>query len=293
MRTRVDPFPAEVVPLDPAPKGTEIERGASGPGDGPLFRDVDADDADRLVAMMDATDRWPAVRAARAWVLEQAALRAGSIVVDVGCGPGTFTEAARAVGARTIDLDRSAAMVAEARRRRNAASVVRADVTALPIGDRVTDLVHVERVLQWCDEPDGALAELRRVVRPGGLVAVTDTDWSTLVVASEDPTVTARLAAAALRWVPHPTLAPSIPRRLRTAGATVAERTDVVTIDGWDPDDPAQLDGPSGLPIRTIVAAVPLDQRDVIAADVEAVATAAREGRFTAELTLVTAVARF
>ena len=243
--------------------------------------------------MMDATDRWPAVRAARTWVLEQAAPRAGSIVVDVGCGPGTFAGTARAAGARTIDIDRSAAMVAEARRRGVAASPVRADITGLPIRDRAADLVHAERILQWCDEPDEALAELRRIVRPGGLVAVTDTDWTTLAVASDDPSVTARLAAAALRWVPNPTLAPSIPSRLGATGATVAERTDLVTLDTWDPDDPAQLDGPPGLPLRTIVTAVPLDQRAVIAADVDAVAAAAREGRFTAELTLVTAIALF
>ena len=59
------------------------------------FRDVDGDDAGRLVAMMDATDAWPEVRAARTWVLEQAAVGRGSTVLDVGSGPGTFAGVAQ------------------------------------------------------------------------------------------------------------------------------------------------------------------------------------------------------
>ena len=55
------------------------------------FAAVDAGDAHDLVAMMDATDAWPAVHTARAWVLEQVALDERSVVVNTGCGPGTFS----------------------------------------------------------------------------------------------------------------------------------------------------------------------------------------------------------
>lgn len=260
---------------------------------GPVFRDVDADDAARLVAMMDATDRWPAVRAIRAWLRDQVDLD-GSTVADVGSGPGTFGNDARGRGARTIDLDRSAAMLAELRRRRRDAVAVQADVLELPLGDGSVDVVHAERILQWTTDPSAALGELRRIVAPGGCLAVTDTDWGTFAVDLADPDGADRWSAAALAWVPHPTFARSLPRRLADLGAaTVAARADAVALTEWDPDEPDQFDGPPGLPLRTIAASAPPGDRAAAAADLAALAAAARSGRFLATLTLVTAVARF
>ena len=137
-------------------------------GPPPAFADVDADVAASLVAMMDATDRWPGVQAARGWVLDRAAVPAGSVVVDVGCGPGTFGATARAAGAVTVDIDRSASMLGAQQRRHPRAAAVLADVGHLPIGDGAARLVHVERVLQWVAEPDEVIGELRRVTEPGG-----------------------------------------------------------------------------------------------------------------------------
>jgi cyclopropane fatty-acyl-phospholipid synthase-like methyltransferase len=54
------------------------------------FAAVDTGDARQLVAMMDATDAWPAVQATRAWLLEQVELADDAVVLDAGCGPGTF-----------------------------------------------------------------------------------------------------------------------------------------------------------------------------------------------------------
>ena len=58
----------------------------------PVFRDVDASDGDALVAMMDATDAWPAVQTARAWIRDTTSAAAGAPrrVLDLGAGPGTF-----------------------------------------------------------------------------------------------------------------------------------------------------------------------------------------------------------
>jgi predicted TPR repeat methyltransferase len=92
------------------------------------FAAVDAGDARDLVSMMDATDVWPAVRAARAWVLEQVAPDERSVVVDAGCGPGTF---GASVSGCAVDVDRSLVMLHEARRRQSDACVVLADVARL------------------------------------------------------------------------------------------------------------------------------------------------------------------
>jgi SAM-dependent methyltransferase len=123
-----------------------------------------------------------------------------------------------------------------------------ADTLALPFPDGVAGTVHCERVLQWTADPDAAVAELWRVTAPGGLLAVTDTDWATFAVDAPEGWVNDVLADAALGWVPHPRLAGTLVDRLTTLGASaVEERRDHVLISAWDPDDPAQADGPPGL----------------------------------------------
>lgn len=262
------------------------------PSQSPTFRDVDADDdVARLIAMMDATDSWPAVQAARSWVID----RAGSPVrtLDVGSGPGTFSSmlvtASSGPAGFFVDVDRSRSMALAARRRRAAACVVVADGVALPLADGAVDLVHAERVLQWVADPEQALSELWRTVSTGGSLAVTDTDWSTFSVDHPDPDAAARLATAAQAWVPWSTFARTVARRLGDLGATeVAVRADAVAVTAWDADDPAEGDGPPGLPLRTIAAAGPEGCAD----DVDVLARLARSGHFFATLTLVTTLAR-
>lgn len=258
-----------------------------------MFRDVDADERVQLVAMMDATDAWPAVRAARAWALERSAVGPGDLVLDVGCGPGTFGALARGAGATTVDLDRSAAMLDVRALRHPAGSAAFAAVEHLPVRDGAATLVHVERVLQWTPDPASALAELHRVTSGDGLLAVTDTDWGTLAVDHPDPSVGARLVDAALGWVTHPVLARGLVRRLRDAGfAAVEARADTIVLTRWDPDDPAQRDGPPGLPLRLITAGARRADRRAADAAVAAVADRARAGEFFATLTLVSVLGR-
>jgi SAM-dependent methyltransferase len=246
------------------------------------FAAVDAGEARDLVAMMDATDAWPAVRAARAWVLQQVALDGDTIVVDAGCGPGTF---GASVPGCAIDLDWSQVMVQEARRRRPGTCVVLGDLTRLPLRDRVADLVHAERVLQWAADPVTALAELVRVTGSGGCLAVTDTDWSTFTVEHPDALAGSRLSAAALTWVPHARIASELPSTVAALGLhDVVVRQDTATITAWDPDDPPQHDGPPGLPLHSIAG--------TYVGDLVPVAERARRGRFRAHVTLVTCVAR-
>ena len=255
------------------------------------FRDVDDADLARLVAMMAATDAWPAVRAARSWVIE----RAGSPgrTLDVGCGPGTFSSMLGAASSAevpfSVDLDRSSSMLRAARRRRPDARPVVGDVSELPLADGRFDLVHAERVLQWVERPARALSELWRAVAPGGVLAVTDTDWSTFSVDHPDPAAAARLAAAAQAWVPWSTFARTVARRLGALGATEVEvRADAVVIATWDPDGAGEVDGPPGLPLRAIAAA----GAETCSGDVDDLARLARSGHFLATLTLVTTVAR-
>jgi SAM-dependent methyltransferase len=246
------------------------------------FTAVDSGDARDLVAMMDATDAWPAVRTARTGVRDQVGLTDEAVVLDAGCGPGTFGAAVRGV---TVGVDCSEVMLQEARARRGDARVVLGDLARLPVRTGAVTLVHAERVLQWTTDPGVVLAELLRVTASGGWLAVTDTDWGTFAVDHPDAAAAARLRDAALRWVPHSRVARDLPSALAALGAhAVRTRHDAATITAWDPDDPAQHDGPPGLPLHSIAGPA--------AADLAPVAARARAGTFRAEVTLVTAIAR-
>lgn len=258
------------------------------------FSDVDSAAVDPLVEMMAATDAWPAVRAARRWTLDRVTgAEASGPLLDVGCGPGTFGASARADGWATVEMDRSVAMLGELRRRRGVTPVAVADVAGLPVRDASAGLVRGERVLQWTDDPDAGLVELCRVAAPGGWVAVTDTDWSTFAVDAPEAWMSQALADAALGWVPHPTFATTVAERLRRLGAVeLHERSDRVDLTRWDPDDPAQLDGPPGLPLHSIAAGATPEHRERAQQAVDEVARAASAGSFGASLTIVTVLAR-
>ena len=113
-----------------------------------------------------------------------AALRPGQQLLDVGCGPGTITLdlAGRVAPGAVVGIDRSAEVVAAADAARATSGVANVefrtgDVYDLADDDRAFDVVHAHQVLQHLSDPVAALAEMRRVLRPGGLLAVRDSDY--------------------------------------------------------------------------------------------------------------------
>ncbi|MCT9932924.1 methyltransferase domain-containing protein [Planotetraspora sp. A-T 1434] len=112
-------------------------------------------------------------------------LRPGMSLLDVGCGPGTITaDLAELVapGAVTgIDPDGGViAQAAEAGAVRELANVTWevGDVYRLAYPDRSFDVVHAHQVLQHVADPVGALTAMRRVCKPGGIVAARDSDYA-------------------------------------------------------------------------------------------------------------------
>ena len=93
---------------------------------------------------------------------------AGRLVLDAGAGTGAGTRALLAAGARVLASDLSAGMLQHARERRPPGMV--ADIQHLPLTAGVLDDAIAPFVLNHLDRPDRALAELARVVRPGGAV---------------------------------------------------------------------------------------------------------------------------
>lgn len=115
-------------------------------------------------------------------------LSAGMDLLDVGCGPASITAdlAERVAPGRVVGLDAAAGALEAARATLSErglseqVEVTSGDVMALPFEDASFDVVHAHQVLQHLADPVGALAEMRRVTRPGGIVAVRDAVYSAM-----------------------------------------------------------------------------------------------------------------
>lgn len=112
-------------------------------------------------------------------------LKPTDVVLDVGCGPGSITLglARRVPEGRVIGIDAAPPVLDVARKAAAAAGderteIAEGDVYALDLPDDSVDVVHAHQVLQHLADPVAALMEMRRVCRPGGLVAVRDADYA-------------------------------------------------------------------------------------------------------------------
>ncbi len=121
-------------------------------------------------------------------------LASGLVVLDLGCGPGTITVelAERVAPGPVVGIDASAEALdtAEARVARSPATtcwLVRGDVHALSLPDASVDVAHAHQLLQHLRDPIAALTEMRRVLRPGGVVAVRDADYGAMAWSPPDP----------------------------------------------------------------------------------------------------------
>ena len=98
-------------------------------------------------------------------------------VADLGCGTGQVTEALAPFVARVIAVDGSAAMLQAAKKRLRAAGNVdlrRGELEALPIDNASVDAAALMLVLHHVPDPARALAEVARVLKPGGAVILVD-----------------------------------------------------------------------------------------------------------------------
>ena len=143
-------------------------------------------------------------------LLDAAGVRSGSTVLDVGTGTGTAAAAACARGARVTAVDAEPGMLAAARRTAPEARVRVATLPELPFPDGAFDAVVGNFVLNHVGRPGEALAELRRVLRPGGLLMLTIRDYDDLRsqrITSTPPQVSDHEAGRAVTfqlWHWHP-----------------------------------------------------------------------------------------
>lgn len=127
--------------------------------------------------------RWRTAENSAGYLLPH--LSSGLTVLDAGCGPGTITAdlativtpgrvTALEVTAPALDLARAEI----GRRGLTTVDFTVGDVHALDFADDTFDVVHAHQVLQHVGDPVAALREFRRVTKPGGVIAVRDSDYA-------------------------------------------------------------------------------------------------------------------
>jgi len=123
-------------------------------------------------------------------------LEPGMRILDVGCGPGTITIGLARYVAPTevVGADRSRDVLARAREHvaeshTDSVRFVEAAVYDLPFAEGTFDVVYAHQLLQHLAEPVDALVEMRRVLRPGGYVAVRDGDFGTMTHHPHSPLI--------------------------------------------------------------------------------------------------------
>jgi ubiquinone/menaquinone biosynthesis C-methylase UbiE len=173
----------------------------------------------------------PAMQEIRASYIDALDAPRHAALAEIGCGPGDVLHAiADQTGARrAIGVDPSPVMIARARERHadaTALEFVEGEAEALPFGEDSLDAAVFHTCLCHLANPDLALGEVRRVLRPGGRLAVFDGDYATATAAvSDGDPVHGAVAYAIANLVHDRWLMRSIAPRLAAAGFAV-ERCD-------------------------------------------------------------------
>lgn len=92
-----------------------------------------------------------------------------SVILDLGCGPGLFTQRIKTLGGQLLSIDLSQSMLIQ-----NSLSnaKLRSDSHCLALQNESVDLVFSNLMMQWCDAQQ-VLAEIHRVLKPGGTAVIS------------------------------------------------------------------------------------------------------------------------
>ncbi len=176
---------------------------------------------------LDEANKLPAVVEWKHAILDALRLQPGMQALDLGCGMGTDAfDLATRVGptGHVTGVDFSELLIAEAVRR----SAIRnlpvtfeiGDAQALRFPDQTFDAVRTERMLMHVPNPEKAISEMTRVLRPGGRMAVLDMDWDTQFCDSPYKETTRKIVLSFSDSMKNGWIGRRLPRMFREAGMT-------------------------------------------------------------------------
>lgn len=157
-------------------------------------------------------------------------------MLDVGCGTGDFLRllAPLVDTGKAVGVDLSETMINEARQRSTGAAsnlMFRvASVLELPFEDGSFDRVIATQLLLHVPDPWKGLAEMYRVLAPGGMISVAEIDWGTVVVECTNRELSRRFTDLACKELRNGLIVRELPGRLRALGCdriTIAPEVDV------------------------------------------------------------------
>jgi demethylmenaquinone methyltransferase/2-methoxy-6-polyprenyl-1,4-benzoquinol methylase len=131
---------------------------------------------DRIAPVYDAMNRVMTAGLDRSWrrLTVEAVVQPGDRVLDACCGTGDLAVAAEREGGIVTGLDFSPAMLERARRKAETVTWAEGDLLALPFEEGSFDAATVGFGLRNVEDIETALRELRRVLRPGGRLAILE-----------------------------------------------------------------------------------------------------------------------
>ena len=197
------------------------------------------DEASRLVEEFNVS---AGARRRRSRILKALALKPGDSVLDVGSGPGhQVFEMSPVVGSdgRIEGVDAAESAIEIARHRCSELGNVGfklADAYKLPFEDAAFDAVMSSQVFEYLDDVLSALAEMYRILKPGGRVLVHDTDWGALLWHTSDPDRMARIMKIWDGHLADPHLPQTLGKKLTDVGFKAVRAEPVVHVEtAYDP----------------------------------------------------------
>jgi SAM-dependent methyltransferase len=152
------------------------------------YADLDATTQERLAGVLETRGADPKQQEMRRAFLAGVELPSSADVLEVGCGTGVLTRVLAALPrVRTVvGVDLAESLVEKARELAPGLRFEQADARSLPFADASFDVVVFDSTLSHVPEPERALGEASRVLRPGGLLAAFDGDYATTTVALDE-----------------------------------------------------------------------------------------------------------